>query len=391
MGAARCGPVFIVAVIASTLVTTQAVRQNLAEAIAREIAAEESKGKDNSGKVASSSALLTNDTKEVATETPQTASQDAEPQGNVSEAQAASDATQKLEGEEQKKGASGGVLNSLWSTSDDKKPDANASEAGKTSKGQTGWYPWSSWSSNDSALNDTANVSLDNKTEEEQLAIVIERISNDKKFWKNKLHMMSTAGTIYLLLCALVYANYKSHPSEHLRNVSEFEGRQKFVFGLCPACLEDPGICLVSILFPTIRWADTIRMAGIHWFSTAFLIIITAYIGMATVNDLLGFGYFAGPGWLIPAALMTFYRQQVRAKFGLPQDWAHDIVAYICCSFCAIAQEARQLEEAYVHRHPAVYPAGKDPSMEEFLLSGSEAQREENNEAASSAAPNTQA
>lgn len=121
-------------------------------------------------------------------------------------------------------------------------------------------------------------------------------------------------------------------------------------FGLFD-CLEEPALCLFSCCCTPVRWADTMRMACLLSFSGALLL----FVGLIVLDTVcVGVSIFVLLGFLV------YFRQRVRKLFGIPSgDFmtvGQDCMTYLFCCWCAVAQEARQLEEAYQVRHPEVCP-----------------------------------
>jgi len=118
-------------------------------------------------------------------------------------------------------------------------------------------------------------------------------------------------------------------------------------------CLETPGICFLSFCCPGIRWAETLSFVpGLLTFWPAF------FIFMIFMNPQNPFWQLFGPLVLLLAAVIgTYYRQQLRNKFGMEAgglSWVTDCLLFFCCSCCAIAQEARHVDEAMKSGHKAV-------------------------------------
>eukprot|EP00448_Togula_jolla_P029129 CAMPEP_0170639386 /NCGR_PEP_ID=MMETSP0224-20130122/39623_1 /TAXON_ID=285029 /ORGANISM="Togula jolla, Strain CCCM 725" /LENGTH=331 /DNA_ID=CAMNT_0010969741 /DNA_START=63 /DNA_END=1058 /DNA_ORIENTATION=- len=110
----------------------------------------------------------------------------------------------------------------------------------------------------------------------------------------------------------------------------------------------EPKLCMFSCFCPTIRWADTVSMAGFLPFSTAILVFLLCSF----------MGHMApGIGLIVYLSVTTYYRQELRQQFKLPHhdvlSVAEDCCAYWWCTPCAINQEARQLELAADIGHPA--------------------------------------
>lgn len=160
---------------------------------------------------------------------------------------------------------------------------------------------------------------------------------------------------LVVMCCAFVYIKNKVDPLQPPRDGLEHHpsalDRPDFRFGLFD-CMHAPPICFWAFCCPTIRWSDTMRMAGLMSFWVAV-------IGMTLLST---FGVIAqGLTLLIYACIGAYHRQQIRRLFGMPagdfKTGAEDFCAYCCCCLCgccAIVQEARQLEEAYAVNHRVV-------------------------------------
>jgi len=117
------------------------------------------------------------------------------------------------------------------------------------------------------------------------------------------------------------------------------------------ACHEDTEVTICALCCPGIRWAMTLSyVPGMLSFWVAFFIYICV--------ELLG-GLTAGTiGWVCLALLCTAYRQELRQKFNMEQQggmtYITDAMTYLCCTCCAIAQEARHVEDALKSGHPAL-------------------------------------
>jgi Cys-rich protein (TIGR01571 family) len=87
------------------------------------------------------------------------------------------------------------------------------------------------------------------------------------------------------------------------------------------------------------------RMAGfLNFFSALGLVIGMTLIGFLTF----------GMGFFVLLGVMVMYRQRLQAKFNIRRNSTKDLLSLMFCPWCSIAQEARQVEEAYLARHPAV-------------------------------------
>mmetsp|Transcript_10966 Transcript_10966/g.28984 ORF Transcript_10966/g.28984 Transcript_10966/m.28984 type:complete len:297 (-) Transcript_10966:94-984(-) len=107
------------------------------------------------------------------------------------------------------------------------------------------------------------------------------------------------------------------------------------------SCFDDPRLCIFSCCCFHVRWADTVDMAGLLGFSTALAIVLTLW---SLSQFMMSFFSFLG------LCVYTYYRQQLRARFGLPHGDCStvfkDFCIYCWCCICAVTQEARQVEQA---------------------------------------------
>jgi len=165
--------------------------------------------------------------------------------------------------------------------------------------------------------------------------------------------MLKYYGSQVLVLVAgvLLYRYMKKDPQgipndgfDH--KIELLQGRWRF--GLFE-CFGDAKTSFLVCCCPVIRWADTIRMAGFLGFWAAFGLII----GVQFVN-LFTLGFLS----LAVLILLIFYRQKQRQMFqmenGTCGSYLEDCLTYSCCGCCAIVQEARHIEEAWVVEHPAL-------------------------------------
>lgn len=114
-------------------------------------------------------------------------------------------------------------------------------------------------------------------------------------------------------------------------------------------CFSDMSIFVCSVICLPIRWADTLSMANMLGFWKAF----SAFAVLGFLNHLCFLGVYT---WgVLTAGIMFFYRQQLRRKLSLT-PWSYDFAlldgCYVLfCPFCAVAQEARVVKEAYEKGH----------------------------------------
>lgn len=128
--------------------------------------------------------------------------------------------------------------------------------------------------------------------------------------------------------------------------------RQRWRFGLLD-CVEVPSLCCFSFLCAPIRWADTMRMAGFMNFIPALALFVALTV--------LG-SFTLGVGFVALGSVCVHYRHRMRQKFDIRShlhgSYTSDVLALVFCPWCSVAQEARQIEEAYLARHSSVRRPG---------------------------------
>jgi len=118
---------------------------------------------------------------------------------------------------------------------------------------------------------------------------------------------------------------------------------QDFRYGLLECC-GDFRICLCGLACPALRWADTVseEKGGFLGFGVAFLMMMG--LGMLLLCPLTG-----AIAWVAIVVVGVWYRQWIREKYGLesntPSSYIEDALAWCCCAYCALCQEARQVDD----------------------------------------------
>mmetsp|Transcript_47455 Transcript_47455/g.75013 ORF Transcript_47455/g.75013 Transcript_47455/m.75013 type:complete len:429 (-) Transcript_47455:100-1386(-) len=118
---------------------------------------------------------------------------------------------------------------------------------------------------------------------------------------------------------------------------------QEFRYGACE-CLGDGRVCICGLCCPAIRWADTIseEKGGFLDFSSALLVMMgLGFMCLCPYSGLIA--------WIGIVFVGVYYRQRIRLRYGLEADtvqsYIEDIFVWCCCAWCAICQEARQVDE----------------------------------------------
>eukprot|EP00928_Gymnodinium_smaydae_P066917 TRINITY_DN49880_c0_g1_i1.p1 TRINITY_DN49880_c0_g1~~TRINITY_DN49880_c0_g1_i1.p1 ORF type:complete len:373 (+),score=74.34 TRINITY_DN49880_c0_g1_i1:131-1249(+) len=168
------------------------------------------------------------------------------------------------------------------------------------------------------------------------------------------------SSTLFLTLVACIYVNVKVDPQAAAINLPHEDfGDGTWHYNLFQ-CMHNPRMCIFTCFFPAIRWSDTMRLANLLSFWTAFFLVML-------LVDLTAIGLVFCA--IILLCLAVYYRQALRKMFALPYGTFRtvtlDCLTYGCCCICAIVQEAQQVEGAWRARHPAVNPvpgAGPGPA-----------------------------
>jgi len=169
--------------------------------------------------------------------------------------------------------------------------------------------------------------------------------------WSVYAMLLRTIGFLvvvaFVFIAAAIYRACKVDPEVVPKpeewKTGQFSGR--FKFGIFD-CLGDAGIMMASLFCSPLRWADTMRMAGFMGF----------WAGVALFLCMEFFSYVTlGITAIVTVGICVYYRQKFRAIFAMESGtwntYCLDILAYCCCPLCAIAQEARHMEEAYEVGH----------------------------------------
>lgn len=150
---------------------------------------------------------------------------------------------------------------------------------------------------------------------------------------------IALAAVLYLLLAMGVGYCYMSYKGPRLESASGYLPEDGFSDAICE-CGQSWSICVWSCCCPCIRWSDTVSQ--MHF--------LAFYLGILTWSSLFFCnGLFSGLGFLLIVLVGAWHRGKIRAHFGLPRSCMtgfQDVIAWLCCQPCAIAQEARHVERA---------------------------------------------
>jgi Cys-rich protein (TIGR01571 family) len=150
---------------------------------------------------------------------------------------------------------------------------------------------------------------------------------------------LSLAAVLYLVLAFGVAYCYMQQKGSRLESGSGYLPEDGFSDAICE-CGQSWPICMWACCCPCIRWSDT--NSQLHFMNFYLGVFIW---GCLTICNSL----FAGLGFLMIVILGAYHRGKVRAYFGLPRSCMtgfQDVIAWLCCQPCAIAQEARHVERA---------------------------------------------
>lgn len=154
-----------------------------------------------------------------------------------------------------------------------------------------------------------------------------------------------------VVLAACVYRSQKQFPQAvSSRSTKDFDDWTSGPFDFCT----DAKVGCWSCWCPCIRWADNMDMLGI----VSFWVGLLLFCGLIMLTTIPG-GLLL---WLVAVLLWMSFRQQTRLKFDMEKSTLRTLIGdcalYCCCWPCAIAQEARHIEEACRAAHPALRKFG---------------------------------
>lgn len=148
-----------------------------------------------------------------------------------------------------------------------------------------------------------------------------------------------TGIVLYLVLAFAVAFCYISRKGPRLQSASGYLPEDGFSDAICE-CGQSWPICLWACCCPCVRWSDTNSQMRFM----SFYLGIFVWCLLTLCNWM-----FAGLGFLLVMIMGAYYRGRIRAYFGLPRTCMtgfQDVIAWMCCQPCAIAQEARHIERA---------------------------------------------
>ena len=114
-------------------------------------------------------------------------------------------------------------------------------------------------------------------------------------------------------------------------------------------CFDVGSICCFSFFLPFYRFALTMERAALGTFNFYFALMLCLYIGLASRNidvhsvALILFSLCCFIAYVVIGARA---RQSLRTQYAIPGDTVNDALTWLCCSCCAIAQEARHVDRS---------------------------------------------
>lgn len=150
---------------------------------------------------------------------------------------------------------------------------------------------------------------------------------------------IALAAVLYLVLAFGVGFCYMQFKGPRLTAASGYLPEDGFSDAICE-CGQSWPICIWACFCPCIRWSDTVSQMRF----TSFYLSLLIWCGLMLTNAL-----FTGLGFFLVVLLGAWHRSRIRGYFGLPRTCmtgVQDVIAWICCQPCAIAQEARHVERA---------------------------------------------
>ncbi|CAK0801047.1 unnamed protein product [Prorocentrum cordatum] len=118
--------------------------------------------------------------------------------------------------------------------------------------------------------------------------------------------------------------------------------------GLLLGCCSEPRVLFWSLACPCVRWADSMHTVGIMSFWCALWLSTLAVLMTELTFGIFGVAVIAG---------LFYFRQRLRRRFKMESSastYAADCLALCCCLPCALAQDARHVEEGCLVGDPAI-------------------------------------
>lgn len=175
--------------------------------------------------------------------------------------------------------------------------------------------------------------------------------ASDRRYWAWLLDstICWAIWTVAALVVYFLFCNLRPPVRDELLEASPEDTLKNGHFD-CVHHGSDPLICLCAFCCPSVRWADTLNLAGILPAWGAFCL----FAMLALLNG-LSHGFVLHGAFAI--LLLLRCRLQLKQRFGLQSDFRSlllDCCFVTLCPCCAIAQEANVVSQAYRVAHPAI-------------------------------------
>lgn len=206
---------------------------------------------------------------------------------------------------------------------------------GKCTEGEKGW----NWMPAVSSTQAKSEKRSDKKAVKEENWDISAMKNPVLPFQSYGVVTVAISAVLYLVLVLGIAFGYMQFKGRRLETVSGYLPEDGFSDAICE-CGQSWSICIWACFCPCIRWSDTVSQ--MHFLS--FYISVLMWCALMLSNILL-----AGLGSLLVVFVGAWHRGKIRAHFGLPRDCRtgfQDVIAWLCCQPCAIAQEARHVERA---------------------------------------------
>jgi len=160
-------------------------------------------------------------------------------------------------------------------------------------------------------------------------------------------------GCFHVVTCTIIAVLYRLFIQNSMLSLKrQIEPQQQFdnfEHNLCSTEKCSLELCVCSVCCLCLRWPTTVsneQLGGSQGPLIGFWVAFFIYV----VLD--GFtGIFFGLLWCVHIGMCVYFRQQIRARYGLPSgtrgSYCEDCVTWACCCWFAVAQEAKQVESVY--------------------------------------------
>lgn len=166
------------------------------------------------------------------------------------------------------------------------------------------------------------------------------RVLTDLPLWQEALVWMSVHLLFVVLVCILAWLYRSYGKAQYSRTTMPSQG-DAFAYPLLSVrgIGQDWPICFMAFCCPVIRWADTMSMAPLLPFWAALgLMVLLACLQPAT----------GGLISLLSVLVAVYFRQRLRRIYNhgpfTPKNMVLDCLTWSFCCWCAIVQEAREVE-----------------------------------------------